>query len=88
MPCGQETYRVTADASGGWQQVVPLKKGRNDFTITATDPDTGKDSEAVKLIVTVPVAAGGEAPDAERDQPQPGDDVHQRRHPGPGHDDR
>lgn len=59
---GQETYRVTADANGGWQQVVPLKKGRNDFTITATDPDTGKDSEAVKLIVTVPVAAGPEAP--------------------------
>ena len=59
---GQETYRVTADTNGGWQQVVPLKKGRNDFTITATDPDTGKDSEAVKLIVTVPVAAGPEAP--------------------------
>ncbi|MFI5292034.1 MAG: RodZ domain-containing protein [Candidatus Limnocylindrales bacterium] len=59
---GQETYRVTADASGHWQQVVPLKKGRNDFTITATDPETGKDSEAIKLIVTVPVAAGPEAP--------------------------
>ena len=59
---GQETYRLTAGAAGDWQQVVPLKKGRNDFTIVATDPDTGKDSEAVKLIVTVPVAAGPEAP--------------------------
>ena len=59
---GQETYRVTADTNGGWEQVVPLKKGRNDFTILATDPETGKDSEAVKLIVTVPVAAGPEAP--------------------------
>ncbi len=59
---GQETYRVTAGPAGDWQQVVPLKKGRNDFTIVATDPDTGKDSEAVKLIVTVPVAAGPEAP--------------------------
>jgi cytoskeletal protein RodZ len=59
---GQETYRVTAGTAGDWQQVVPLKKGRNDFTIVATDPETGKDSEAVKLIVTVPVAAGPEAP--------------------------
>ena len=59
---GQETYRVTAGASGAWEQVVPLKKGRNDFTIVATDPETGKDSEIVKLIVTVPVAAGPEAP--------------------------
>ncbi|MET1232457.1 MAG: RodZ domain-containing protein [Candidatus Limnocylindrales bacterium] len=59
---GQETYRVTADANGGWEQVVPLKKGRNDFTIVATDPETGKDSEVVSLIVTVPVAAGPEAP--------------------------
>jgi len=59
---GQETYRVTAALSGSWEQVVPLKKGRNDFTIVATDPETGKDSEAVKLIVTVPVAAGPEAP--------------------------
>jgi cytoskeletal protein RodZ len=59
---GQETYRVTADADGDWQQSVPLKKGRNDFTITATDLETGKASEALTLIVTVPVAAGPEAP--------------------------
>ena len=69
---GQETYRVTADASGDWEQVVPLKKGRNDFTILATDPETGKDSEAVKLIVTVPVAAGPEAPTLSVSSPNDG----------------
>lgn len=69
---GQETYRVTADASGDWEQVVPLKKGRNDFTILATDPETGKDSEAIKLIVTVPVAAGPEAPTLSVSSPNDG----------------
>jgi hypothetical protein len=77
---GQETYRLTADANGDWEQVVPLKKGRNDFTILATDPETGKDSEAVKLIVTVPVAAGPEAPTLSVSSPNDGTS-HQRRHP-------
>src|SRR5712691_9468563 len=36
--------QATADSIGVWSQDVPLRRGRNDFKITATDPDTGKNS--------------------------------------------
>ncbi len=52
---GQQPYRVTTDSSGHWQQQVPLTKGQNQFSITATDPSTGKDSVPVTLIITVPI---------------------------------
>ncbi|HEX5467362.1 MAG TPA: RodZ domain-containing protein [Candidatus Limnocylindrales bacterium] len=56
---GDQVYRVTADASGGWSQVVQLAKGRNQFTITATDPATGKVSPPSDLIITVPLPTPG-----------------------------
>jgi cytoskeletal protein RodZ len=59
---GQEPFRVTVPAGGAWQLNVPLKKGRNDFTVTATDPATQRDSAPVRLIVTVPIPIGQEAP--------------------------
>jgi cytoskeletal protein RodZ len=59
---GQEPFKVTVDASGTWQVTVPLKKGRNDFTVTATDPSTQRDSPPVRLLVTVPIPIGREAP--------------------------
>src|SRR3989337_2919567 len=62
LAVGRETYRLTVPADGRWERVVPLKKGRNDFTVTATDPATGKDSLPVRLIVTVPIPQGPEAP--------------------------
>ncbi len=52
---GQQTYRISADSAGDWQQAVTLTKGRNDFTVQATDPSTGKDSAPINLIVTVPI---------------------------------
>ena len=52
---GQQPYRVTTDSSGHWQKDVPLTKGQNQFSITATDPSTGKDSVPVTLIITVPI---------------------------------
>jgi cytoskeletal protein RodZ len=53
---------LTVPADGVWQLVVQLKKGRNDFTITATDPATQRGSTPVHLIVTVPIPVGQEAP--------------------------
>jgi cytoskeletal protein RodZ len=52
---GQQPYRVTADSTGHWKQEVPLTKGQNQFSVTATDPTTGKDSAAITLIITVPI---------------------------------
>ena len=62
LAVGHETYHLTVPASGTWQMTVPLKKGRNDFTITATDPATQRDSAPLRLVVTVPILAGQEAP--------------------------
>ncbi|MGH2406648.1 MAG: helix-turn-helix domain-containing protein [Candidatus Limnocylindrales bacterium] len=62
LAVGQDTFRLTVPADGVWQLVVPLKKGRNDFTITATDQATQRDSAPVRLIVTVPIPVGQEAP--------------------------
>jgi cytoskeletal protein RodZ len=50
-----EPIRVSADAGGRWTADVPLRRGRNEFTISAVDPETGKGSEGTaKVFVTVP----------------------------------
>lgn len=50
--------QATADSIGVWSEVVPLRRGRNDFKIAATDPDTGKNSEqTLAYIVNVPISA-------------------------------
>jgi cytoskeletal protein RodZ len=56
---GDQTYRVLTDSAGLWSQVVPLAKGRNQFTITATDPTTLKPSTPTDLIITVPLPTPG-----------------------------
>jgi len=49
---------TTADSIGVWSQTVTLRRGRNDFRIAATDPDTGKNSdETLAYIVNVPISA-------------------------------
>jgi cytoskeletal protein RodZ len=58
------TVQVTAGSDGSWSQSVPLRRGRNDFRISATDPDTGhKSDQTIALIINVPVVAilGGPA---------------------------
>jgi cytoskeletal protein RodZ len=55
---GRETVRVTAGSDGRWSSQVDLVRGRNQFDVTATDPDTGKTSAApVTVYITVPLAA-------------------------------
>ena len=62
----------TADADGKWNASVELRRGRNQFEVTAVDPDTGKKSEnAVSLFITVPFLVI-EAPTLTVDQPAEG----------------
>jgi cytoskeletal protein RodZ len=66
---GRDPYPVTADADGDWTQKVELRRGRNQFEVTAVDPETGKKSEtAISLIITVPFLVI-EAPTLTIDQP-------------------
>jgi cytoskeletal protein RodZ len=68
----EEPQRVSADASGRWTADVPLRRGRNEFTITALDPETGKQSESTaKVFITVPLIVL-EAPTLAIDSPADG----------------
>jgi len=62
---------TTANESGEWSREVPLAKGRNDFTVTANDPVTRRDSDPLSVIVTVPLAAI--SPDASASPVAPGE---------------
>jgi cytoskeletal protein RodZ len=46
-----QPYRVTALSDGTWSASVPLRRGKNQFDITATDPETGKQAESPRTIV-------------------------------------
>lgn len=50
-PGRDQPYRVTALADGTWSVTVDLRRGKNQFDITATDPDTGKQAESPRTIV-------------------------------------
>lgn len=56
-PDGQR-MTVIADESGAWSREVELAKGRNDFSIVATDAVTHRPSNPVVLIVNVPLPGG------------------------------
>lgn len=67
-----QPYRVTADAAGRWSVDVDLRRGRNQFDITAVDPDTGKQAETPATIyITVPFLVI-EAPTLNVDSPAEG----------------
>jgi cytoskeletal protein RodZ len=69
---GRDPYMVRADADGAWTQNVDLRRGRNQFEVSAVDPETGKKSESsVSLIITVPFLVI-EAPTLTVDQPADG----------------
>jgi cytoskeletal protein RodZ len=69
---GQQVHRVSADKAGHWQQVVNLNKGRNDFTISATDPASAKVSLPVTITVNVPMPVGPGAPTLALSSPNDG----------------
>jgi hypothetical protein len=50
---------ANADASGSWSVVLPVNKGENHFTVVGKDPETARDSNPLKVIVSVPVEDTG-----------------------------
>jgi hypothetical protein len=47
----------TADEAGRWSVELPVSKGRNDFSVSARDPETGRETSPLQVIATVPVKA-------------------------------
>ncbi len=69
---GRDPYSVSADSTGSWRAEVDLRRGRNQFDVSALDPDTGKHSdENVLIYITVPFLPI-EAPTLTVDQPAEG----------------
>ena len=69
---GQDSVRVTVAADGTWTADIDLRRGRNQFEITATDPETGKQAEEPRrVIITVPFSVV-QAPTLTVDQPADG----------------
>jgi len=69
---GQDPLRVTVAPDGGWSADVDLRRGRNQFDITATDPETGKQAEQPRrVVITVPFSVV-QAPTLIVDQPSDG----------------
>jgi hypothetical protein len=55
-PGREQPYRVAAAPDGSWSVEVDLRRGRNQFDVSAVDPDTQKVSENVAhLFITVPL---------------------------------
>jgi cytoskeletal protein RodZ len=52
---GRDAIRGNVDADGFWAIEVELRRGRNQFKVSVTDPETGKQAEAAStLYITVP----------------------------------
>jgi cytoskeletal protein RodZ len=52
---GRPEISATAQTSGEWSIQVDLRRGQNRFTITARNPETGKDAETPReVVITVP----------------------------------
>jgi len=57
-PGRDQPYRVTALPDGSWSVDVELRRGRNQFDISATNPDTGKSADTPRtVVITVPFFA-------------------------------
>ena len=52
---GDQLYNVSANENGEWSRLVSLARGRNDFTIIATDRDTQRASKPLSLTINVPL---------------------------------
>ena len=71
-PGRDQPYRVSAAPDGGWSVEVDLRRGRNQFDISARDPETGKTADTVAVrFITVPFLVI-EAPTLTVDQPAEG----------------
>ncbi len=69
---GQDPIRVMVAPDGTWSVDVDLRRGRNQFDITAMDPETGKQAEQpARVFITVPFSVV-QAPTLIVDQPSDG----------------
>ncbi len=61
---GDDLFNTTANEEGDWSREVPLARGPNKFTITATDPVTQRKSTELEITITrpLPVASPGASP--------------------------
>ena len=72
IPGRDQPIQVTAAADGTWTSDVQLRRGRNQFSVTATDPETGKQSDTpYALVINVPITAAV-TPTLSLDQPADG----------------
>ena len=82
---GRDPLLVTASSTGAWAADVDLRRGRNQFDVSAVDPDTGKHSEeTLHLFITVPFLVV-EAPTLTVDQPADGASFENGAIPVAGH---
>jgi hypothetical protein len=61
---GDSLYNVPADEEGEWSEQVDLARGRNDFTISARDPVTGRDSPRLAITINRPLPVASPIPSA------------------------
>jgi cytoskeletal protein RodZ len=71
-PGREQPWRVSAGADGHWTQQVELRRGQNQFEVTAVDPETGKQAEnPATVFIRVPFLVF-EAPTLDLSQPAEG----------------
>ena len=54
---GTMVQSTDAGNDGRWSLVLPVQKGSNEFTLTARDPETGRESPSRQVIIAVAVPA-------------------------------
>src|SRR3954469_4585467 len=89
---GPDSFQKSTDANslGGWSLEVPVTKGRNDFAITARDPQLPPDkgSTPVNVILTVPIGGSPQPPTLptvrpDQSNPPPTQQTHPTQPPAP-----
>ncbi len=56
-PAGTMVRSADGTDAGRWSLTLPVQKGRNEFTLSARDPETGRESGGLPVIITVAVPA-------------------------------
>jgi cytoskeletal protein RodZ len=54
---GTMVQTTDSDNDGRWSLTLPVQKGSNQFTLTARDPETGRESPSRQVIIAVAVPA-------------------------------
>jgi len=66
---GDELYNATANEEGEWSEQVNLARGRNDFSITALDRVTGRESTPFLVTIIRPLPEQTAAPSTGATEP-------------------